>query len=302
MRVLVTGASGFVGSAVVGALEGLGHTVVRLVRRPGPLANQEWFWDPIRGEVDARIGAGVDAVVHLAGENIASGRWTASLKARIRESRVQGTQVLVGALSRAARQPAVFISASATGIYGDRGDEVLDENSESGHSFLADVAVSWEQAAASLSEAGTRVATLRIGMVLGPDGGALKRMTPIFRRGMGGVLGSGNQYWSWIHREDLVRIIVRAITDSGIRGPVNAVAPKPVRNREFTRTLATVIGRPALVRAPAFGLRLILGEMADAVLLASTRVVPKYLHVLGHQWRFAELRDALVDGVQSEKK
>ena len=302
MKILITGASGFVGSAVSAALEQTGHEVARLVRRPGSRGSQEWRWDPVRGEVDSRVKAGVDAVIHLAGENIAAGRWTAAQKARIRESRVQGTQVLVRALSQADRPPAAFISASATGFYGDRGATVLDEDSGPGAGFLAEVSAAWEQAAAGLVDVGTRVVWLRIGMVLGPNGGALKKMLPMFRWGLGGVLGSGNQYWSWIHREDLVRIIVRSLTDSEVRGPVNAVAPQPVTNREFTRALAGVVGRPAWVPAPAFGLRLLVGEMADAVLLGSTRAVPRRLQVLGHEFGFEEVRGALLDVVKSGRR
>lgn len=301
MKILVTGGQGFVGSAAVAVLRGAGHDVVRLVRRPGPLADDEWYWDPVRGEVDARLGAGVDAVVHLAGENIAAGRWTASRKTRIRESRVRGTEVLVGALSRAERPPAVLVAASATGIYGDRGNEELDEDAGPGNGFLAEVAKAWEGAATALEATGARVVCLRMGMVLDGGGGALAKMLPVFRWGLGGVLGSGGQYWSWIHRVDLARIVLLAVTDQGMRGPINAVAPNPVTNREFTRVLAGVVGRPAWLPAPRFGLRCLLGEMADAILLGSARVMPRRLQAMGYAFRYADLREALVVAVSARQ-
>jgi NAD dependent epimerase/dehydratase family enzyme len=315
VRVLVTGSSGLVGSALVPLLASSGSSITRLVRRtPGP---GEISWDPAAGEIDAARIEGFDAVVHLAGENIALRRWNAATKARIHHSRVLATRLLAETLAGRVNPPRVFVCASAIGYYGDRAgvtdagcvtkaggvtdpegvanaaDEELTESSPPGRDFLAGLCREWEAASKTAEEAGIRVVRLRIGMVLSPRGGALAKMLPLFRLGVGGVLGSGRQYMSWIAIDDLVAIIRRAINDEELSGPVNAVSPNPVTNREFTRTLASVLSRPAIIPAPAFVLRAALGEMADALLLSSQRVIPARLAAAGFSWRFPDLRGAL---------
>jgi hypothetical protein len=291
MHVFVSGASGLIGSALVPALVETGHRVTRLVRRE-PADDAEARWDPESGTVDTARLEGVNAVVHLAGKTIA-GRWTARVKETLRNSRVDGTRALCDALPRMTRRPEVLVSASAVGFYGDRGCKVLTENSPPGTGFLADVCREWEEATAPAAGAGIRVVNLRIGMVLARSGGALAAMLLPFRMGLGGPIGDGRQYVSWVSLDDVVGAILHTLTLATIAGPVNATAPHPVTNGEFTRTLAHVLHRPALLRAPAFAARLAFGEMADALLLASARVEPQRLLETGYTFRHPELERAL---------
>lgn len=280
MRVAITGSSGFVGAALVASLRGAGHEVVRLQRGSGGGAGTA-RWDPASGEIDSAALGRIDAVVHLAGENVAGGRWTAARKRTIADSRGPATLALCRHLAALPQPPAVLISASATGLYGDRGDELLDDSSPAGTGFLADVARAWEAGTEPLRAAGTRVVNLRIGMVLDANGGALRRMLLPFRLGVGGRLGHGRQWVSWITRDDLVAAIRFALQRSDLHGPVAAVSPNPVTNREFTKALGRALRRPTIVPAPAFALRLALGEMAAALLLASQRVRPARLLAAG---------------------
>lgn len=292
MTIAVTGSSGFIGSALVPFLTRAGHRVIRLVRSEPKAGEAAVRWDPESGALDTRVLEALDGVVHLAGENIA-GRWTEAKKRRIRESRVKGTRVLCEALERLERPPRVLACASAIGYYGSRGDELHDEASTSGSGFLAEVCRAWEAAAAPAVRRGIRVVHLRIGMVLATDGGALAAMLTPFRLGVGGPLGSGAQYVSWITRDDLLGAIQHTLTTGELRGPVNAVAPHSVTNREFTRTLGRVVGRPAVLPMPAFAARLAFGEMADEVLLASARVAPRKLQASGYAFRDPDLERAL---------
>jgi uncharacterized protein (TIGR01777 family) len=293
MRVAVSGSTGLVGSEVVASLSAAGHEVIRLVRR-GPAPGEKAVrWDPEKGEIDAAGLEGLDAVVHLAGENIASGRWNAARKAAIRDSRVNGTRLLCDALAGLARPPKTLVCASAIGYYGDRGADVLTEESPPGVGFLPEVCREWEAAAEPAVRKGIRVIALRIGVVLTPRGGALSRMLPPFRAGLGGVIGNGRQYVSWVALDDLVGIVLHALQSGELRGPVNAVAPVPVTNRELTEALGRVLSRPTLLPVPAFALRLAMGEMADALLLASTRVATRRLEETGYRFRFPELGGAL---------
>ncbi len=292
MTILVTGASGLIGSALIPVLTREGHRVIRLVRaepKPGEAAIR---WDPEAGTLEMAGLTGLDAVVHLAGENIA-GRWTAGKKARIRDSRVKGTRLLSESLARLPEPPNVLVCASATGYYGDRGEEILHEESAPGSGFLAEVCREWEAAADLAVQRGIRVVHLRFGLVLSPKGGALAKMLLPFRLGVGGIVGRGSQYWSWIALDDAVSAIHHALFTDTLRGPVNAVAPHPVTNREFTKTLGRVLGRPTPFPMPAFAARLAFGEMADALLLASARVEPAKLLATGYRFRHPELEGAL---------
>lgn len=292
MRILVTGAAGLVGTELKSFLTQQRHHVVRLVRGTRSAAD-EIRWDPVRGVLDAPELEGLEAVVHLAGENISTGRWTADKKRRIRESRVRGTRLLSESLARLFDPPKVLVSVSAVGYYGDRGDEPLDEDSDPGSGFLPDVCREWEDAAAPAVMRGIRVVHPRLGMVLSPRGGALARMLPPFRMGIGGRIGNGRQYVSWIALEDLVAVIDYAIHNASLSGPVNAVAPETVTNQEFSVALGRVLSRPAVLFLPEFAARLAYGEMADALLLASARVAPVRLRDSGFQFRFPELDGAL---------
>jgi uncharacterized protein (TIGR01777 family) len=291
MRVAVTGASGLIGSALVPFLRSGGHEVLRLVRREA--GEGEARWDPATGYVDAAALDGMDAVVHLAGENIAAGRWTVRRKRRIRESRVRGTRVLADALAGMPVPPAALLSASATGYYGDRGDEELDESSGPGEGFLAGLCRDWEGAAAPASRVGMRVVTLRLGVLLTPAGGALAKMLPPFRLGLGGRIGPGTQYVAWIGMDDLLAALLHVLANPSLEGPVNLVAPRPVTNAELARALGRVLRRPAAIPLPAPVARLLLGEMADEALLASARVVPARLLESGLAFRDAEIEGAL---------
>lgn len=291
-RILVSGASGLVGRALVPFLTAAGHEVVRLVRTPAPAPAGTLAWDPQRPLAPEEV-AGFDAVVHLAGAGIADGRWSAARKAEILASRVDGTRTLASALAACKAPPRAFVCASATGFYGDRGEQVLDEAAAPGDGFLPDVSKAWEAAAEPARAAGLRVAHMRIGIVLDPRGGALGKMLPLFKLGLAGRLGSGTQFMSWIALDDLVAVLHRAIVDERVRGAVNAVTAGAVTNAAFTATLARVLRRPAFLPAPAFALRLALGEMAQPLLLASTRVAPGALQALGHGFRHPELEGAL---------
>ena len=294
MRVAVSGSTGLVGSEVVTVLSAGGQEVVRLVRRVPAPGEKAVRWDPVTREIDAAGLEGFDAVLHLAGENVGAGRWTAARKAAIRDSRVNGTRFLCDALARLARPPKTLVCASAVGYYGDRGTDVLTEESPPGTGFLAEVCREWEAASAPAARKGIRVVALRIGMVLSPKGGGLARMLPLFRVGLGGVIGGGRQYISWVALVDLPNIVLHALQRGDLSGPVNAVAPRPVTNRVFTEALGKVLSRPTPLPVPAFALRLAVGsEMADALLLASVRVIPRLLEETGYNFRYPELGVAL---------
>lgn len=292
MKVLVTGSSGLVGSALVSFLEGGGHEVYKLVRGRSDLFPNEIGWDPHRGVIFPALLEGFDAVVHLAGENI-MGIWTQAKKKRISESRVRGTKLLSQDLCQLKNPPAVFVCASAAGYYGNRGDEILTEQSDKGHGFLADVCEDWEEATRAASDKGIRTLNLRIGMVLSAKGGALKQMLPIFNWGLGGQVGSGNQYVSWIVIDDLMRIIDFVIQRESLAGPVNTVTSHPVTNKEFTKILGHLLHRPTFFSMPTFGVNLLFGELGREVLLASERVKPQKLEEAGFQFEYPYLEDAL---------
>ena len=293
MKVAVTGATGLIGSALVPFLRSGGHEAVALRRASGGPGGGEAEWDPRTGALSAGVVDGLDAVVHLAGENVAGGRWTAARKARIRGSRVDGTRRLAAALAALPRPPRTLVAASAIGFYGDRGDETLDESSAPGEGFLPEVCQAWEAAADAAREAGLRVVHLRIGIVLTPAGGALGQMLLPFRMGVGGVIGSGRQYMSWVALDDVLGGVLHALRTEDLAGPVNAAAPNPVTNAAFTKTLGRVLRRPTLLPLPAFGARLAFGEMADALLLASARVDPARLRDSGFRFGHPGLEDAL---------
>ena len=293
MRIAVTGSHGLVGTALVPFLSSGGHEVIRLVRTPEPSQEPTVMWDPAAGRIDAAALDGLEGVVHLAGESIAVGRWTPERKRAIRDSRVVGTRLLCEALAHLVRPPTVLVSASAIGYYGDRRQETLTERSAAGHGFLADVCEAWERATAAATARGIRVVNLRFGIILTPDGGALAKMLPLFRLGLGGTLGDGAQRMSWIALDDVLGAIHHALTADQLRGPVNAVSPNPVTNREFTTVLGRVLGRPTMLPAPAFMLRLLFGEFADEGLLSSAQVLPGALSETGYAFRYPVLDAAL---------
>jgi len=293
MKILISGASGLVGVALVNGLRADGHVTARLVRPGGHVSEGDVRWDPSSAMIDTASIEGADVVVHLSGASIADGRWTSARKALLRSSRVDSTRLLVDALARLRRKPSVLICASATGYYGDRGDAILTEGSDHGTDFLALLARDWEGEAARASAAGIRTVLLRFGIVLDAGGGALPKMLLPFRFGVGGRIGSGKQWMPWIALEDAVGIVRAAIADERYFGPINTVAPNAVRNAEFTRIVARVLHRPAIFAAPAFVLRAALGEMAQPLVLASTRAIPQRLGQLGYSFRFAELEGAL---------
>lgn len=296
-RVLLSGASGLIGAALVPSLEQAGAEVVRLVRGsatgPGQIA-----WNPSAGggassELSPAAVSGFDAVIHLAGETIV-GRWTDGKKKAIKDSRVLGTRKLATALAQAEKRPKVFLCASAVGFYGDRGEEVLTERSANGQGFLPEVCREWEGASGAASEAGIRTVNLRTGLVLSGKGGALEKMLTPFKLGLGGRIGSGRQWWSWIHIDDMVGGIQHALRTESLGGPVNMVGPNPARNRGFTKVLASVLGRPAIFPVPGLALGLVFGKLAaDELFLASQRVEPVKLAGSGYGFQFAELRGAL---------
>jgi uncharacterized protein (TIGR01777 family) len=292
MRILISGASGFIGTAIRPALTLAGHASSSLVRR-APVGD-EVQWDPGK-PLDPQKLAGFDAIVHLAGKSI-SGRWSEKFKREVRESRVLGTQTLATAAAESFRRtglPRVFVAASATGYYGNRGDEELTEDSKRGSGFLAEVCQEWEAAASPAAEAGVRVVNLRIGVVLAKHGGALQAMLPAFRLGLGGPIGNGRQYMSWITLDDVVGAFLFALTSEKLHGPVNAVTPQPVRNSEFVRALGNALHRPAFFPLPAFVVRTVFGEMGEALLLGSARVLPAKLEAAGFSCRYSELDEAL---------
>jgi len=299
MKILISGSSGLIGTAATTALKSDGHNVVHLVR-PGKTTNPgDIQWDPMRATVDVAGLEGIDVVIHLSGAGIADGRWTEERKQLLRSSRIDTTRVLVDSLSRLKQKPRLLIVASAIGYYGSRGDEILTESSTTGTDFLALVCRDWEAEASRAAERGIRTVMLRSGVVLSGKGGALPKMLPPFKLGVGGRLGSGQQWMSWIAIEDVVGIIRHTIAKEQVSGPVNVVAPSPVRNEEFTRLLAGMLHRPAIFPAPAFVLRLAMGEMADAVLLSSDRVKPEQMLAAGYKFRFEILEPALRAAVLS---
>jgi uncharacterized protein (TIGR01777 family) len=293
MKIVVSGASGLIGSALVPALKAAGHEVFALAR-PGRESTEPTIrWNPAAGEIDAAALEGCDAVVHLAGENIAAARWTPAFQARLRESRVGPTHLLAETLARLQRPPSALVCASAIGIYGDRGDERLTEDSAPGTGFLARLGCDWEAAADPARASGIRVVHLRFGVVLSPAGGALAKMLPVFKAGLGGRLGHGRQWWPWLSLADAVGIVQFALAQPDLRGPVNTVAPDLVTNAAFTQALACQLGRPARLPVPQMALRLMVGAMADEALLASARVEPLRLSATGYPYRHPELALAL---------
>jgi uncharacterized protein (TIGR01777 family) len=293
MKVLVSGSHGLVGHALIRSLINDGHEVMRLVRRGRVVGSPEIEWHPNQGLIDAEHIEGFDAVVHLAGESIASGRWTDEKKRAIRESRVQGTQLLSESLARLSHPPAAYVCASAIGVYGNRGDELLTEKSSPGDDFLAEVCVAWENATKPAVAKGIRTVNARFGVILDKDGGALAKMLTPFRMGIGGRVGDGNQWMSWIILDDVVAGLRLAIEKTLLSGPVNFVAPNAVTNTEFTRVLGKTISRPTFFPVPAFGARMAFGEMADALLLSSQRVVPRCLQESGFSYQAATIEEGL---------
>jgi uncharacterized protein (TIGR01777 family) len=293
MKILISGSSGLVGSALVSFLQAQGHQIFKLVRTRANLKVDEIGWDLERGVINADLLEELDAVVHLAGENIAEGRWTEEKKKRIRDSRVKGTSLLSHALAQLRHPPQTFICASAIGYYGNRGAEILTEKSVKGIGFLADVCQEWEAATVSAANKGIRVANLRFGVVLSDKGGVLVKMRTPFEWGLGGKIGTGEQYMSWIVLEDLINVIQLVLQKSDLKGPINVVSPHPVTNAEFTKELGQVLHRPTFMQMPAFMARLAFGEMADELLLASERVAPEVLMQAGFKFNYPQLKDGL---------
>jgi len=289
---LVTGASGLLGTKLVAALEADGKRVLRAVRRETQ-NDQELSWDPTTGKIDRDKLEGLDAVVHLAGANVAGRRWTEAYKQLLIDSRVEGTKLIAETIASLDRKPRVFACASAIGYYGNRGNEELDESAACGDSFLPELCMQWERAAQPARDAGIRTANMRIGVVLSPEGGGLKKMLLPFKLGGGGVIGKGRQYFSWITLDDVVRAIQFVVANDSLSGPVNLVTPNPVTNREFTKTLGRVLSRPTVLPMPAPAARLLFGEMADELFLASSRVVPSVLTDAGFSYQHAKLEPAL---------
>ncbi|MGI9048905.1 MAG: TIGR01777 family oxidoreductase [Rubrobacteraceae bacterium] len=290
MNVLVSGAGGLIGSALVPALENEGHRVIRLTHSEGS-SEDTVNWEPSEGRIDdSRLGD-VDVTVHLAGENI-MGRWTPEKKRKILDSRTQGTRLLASRLARMEKKPSAMVCASATGYYGDRGDEVLREDSEMGYGFLPQVVREWERATEPARTASIRVVNLRFGIVLSPDGGALGTTLPIFKLGGGGKIGSGEQWWSWVALDDIVGAILHALRTDSLEGPANVTAPNPLTNTRYTKTLGRVLNRPTFFAVPAAATRIAFGEVADALLLASARVEPAKLQESGYRFLYPELEGA----------
>lgn len=295
MKILISGSSGLIGTALSSALRDKGHTIARLVRRSADNSKREVYWDPERSSLDKSplVDIVPDVVINLAGESIAEGRWNERKKAAIRNSRVNGTRVLAQALASLEKKPKVLINASAVGIYGDRGDEILFENSAPGHNFLAKVCEDWEAATEPAKKAGIRVVCVRTAVVLSKKGGALKKMLLPFKFGLGGRLGSGRQYFSWITLDDIVQAYLFAMEHPEISGPINASAPHPVTNKQYTKALGKALHRPTLFSIPASTLRMLFGELADEGLLASERVMPGVLEKAGFKFQHAEVLPAL---------
>jgi uncharacterized protein (TIGR01777 family) len=294
VNVLLAGGTGFIGSALAGHLTARGHRVSLLSRRAsGAEDTRVYHWDPEREELDPRSLEGIDAVVNLAGENLAGGRWTAARKKRLVESRVTATRFLARRMGELRPPTRALLSASAVGIYGNRGEEILTEESAPGTGFLAGLCRAWEEAALSARETGARIVLLRFGVVVGGGGGVLEKMIPVFRIGIGGRLGSGRQWMSWIALADVLGVIEYALMREALDGPVNVVSPAPVRNSEFTRVLGSVLRRPAIIPAPAIALRAVFGGMADEALLVSARAEPARLRALGYRFAFTDLESAV---------
>jgi hypothetical protein len=294
-RILVSGVSGPIGAALLPSLKTRGYEVTRLVR--GPATSQDQIsWDPAK-PIDPKLVTGFDAVIHLAGESIV-GRWTKSKKVKIRDSRVAGTSNLAEALAQAKDKPQVFVSSSAIGYYGDRGNEVLNEQSKPGVGFLPDVCREWEAATQAAASAGIRTVRMRTGVVLSPKGGALGKMLTPFKLGVGGKIGDGQQWMSWIDVQDMVGAIHHILNKDLLQGPVNMVAPRPVTNAEFTKTLGDVLSRPTLLPMPAFAVKLAFGEMGETVLLGGQRVEPTQLVMSGYPFRFNNLRASLENSLK----
>ena len=293
MRVLVSGSTGLLGSALVRALEARGDAVLRLVRSVKDKPEREVLWNIEKQSIEKDKLEGLDAVIHLAGESIAAPRWTKEKKRAIRDSRIQGTRLLTDALMGLQNPPRHYLCASAIGYYGSRGDTVLTEDAPPGDGFLATVCRAWEEAAKPAADHGIRVVNLRFGVVLSGDGGALATMVKPFKLGVGGPIGNGKQYMAWIAREDLIGIVLHVLDRETIAGPVNVVAPEPITNKDFTKTMGKVLHRPTAIPTPAFAIRLALGEMADEMLLASARVVPEKLKGTDYVYTFPELEAAL---------
>lgn len=291
MNVLVSGATGLIGSALRSELESEGHSVI-VLSRSKPSSEDTIRWDPSRGQIDASRLEGIDAIVHLAGESII-GRWTEEKKQKILASRVRGTRLLAETIAGLSEKPRAMVCASGINYYGDRGNELLREESEPGDAFLSEVVKEWEAAADPAREAGIRVANLRFGVVLSPEGGALGTTLPIFKLGGGGKVGSGNQWWSWVALDDVVGTLVHALENDSVEGPVNVVAPNPLTNAEYTKVLGDVLNRPTLLPVPAPAIRAVLGQVADELLLASMRVEPAKLKETGYEFRYPELEGAL---------
>jgi len=301
VNVLIAGGTGFLGSALTRRLLSHGHKVSLLSRRPSTPAAVPpiYHWDPERGEFDGNALSGADAVVNLAWENLAGGRWTRERKQRLVDSRVGGTRFLAQRLAERSPRPRALVNASAVGIYGNRGEEVLTEESPTGAGFLADVCRAWEEAALQARDVDVRVVVARFGIVLDSRGGALASLLPLFRSCLGGALGSGRQWMSWISLPDLLSILEMALEREDASGAWNVVSPAPVRNRDFARTLGRILRRPALLPAPAFALRIVLGEMADEALLSSACVAPKRLTSLGYRFAFEDLDRALRNALRA---
>lgn len=292
MKVIVSGAGGLIGSALLPALKAAGHHIVRLVRPPAAGGPGEAYWDPAAGQLDPTVLNGADAVINLNGRSIADGRWTSAVKDALRSSRLGATATITSAIERCDSPPRVLVNASAVGFYGDRGDEILDETSPVGEGFLAELSRDWETAATRVESADTRVVLLRLGMVVATEG-ALDRMLKPFKMGLGGPIGSGNQFWPWIGIDDVVGIVQFMLEIDELEGPLNLVSPQEIRCADFARTLGRVLGRPAVLPVPAFAARLALGEMAEALLLASARVRPTALEEAGYTFLTPTLEKAI---------
>ena len=293
MKILITGSHGLVGSALIPVVANAGHTVIRMIRPPMKPDEKKILWNPQTGFVEKEKLEGFDAVVHLAGESISTGRWTAEKKARIRDSRVKGTRFLAEIIAGLKAKPKILASASAIGFYGSRGTEVMSEKKSPGSGFLAETCVQWEAATEPASQAGINVFHLRFGIILSPKGGALAKMLPPFKLGVGGKIGSGFQYMSWISITDVVSAVMHVLKRKELNGPVNIVSQQPVTNLEFTKAFGKVLSRPTVFPLPAFAARFALGEMADELLLSSTRVEPSRLKVLGYAFQHNNIEKAL---------